>query len=65
MAVVITTRDSAVPVPKQRELAAAARGPVFEAPISHMEIVVRAHAYNPALLQALEAVRARDDVKAA
>jgi pimeloyl-ACP methyl ester carboxylesterase len=57
IAVVITTRDEAVPVPKQRELAAAAGGPVFEAPITHMEVVTRAEAYNPALLQALAALR--------
>jgi len=57
MAVVITTRDEAVAVPKQRELAAAAGGPVFEAPITHLEVVNRADVYNPALLQALEALR--------
>jgi 3-oxoadipate enol-lactonase len=65
IAVVVTTRDEAVPVHKQRELAEASSASVFEAPISHMEIVARAHAYNPALLQALEAVRAHEDVQAA
>jgi 3-oxoadipate enol-lactonase len=65
IAVVITTRDQVVPVRKQRELAAAARGPVFEAPIDHLELVTRAGEYNPALLQALEAVRAPRDVRAA
>jgi pimeloyl-ACP methyl ester carboxylesterase len=59
--VVITTRDEAVPVHKQRELAAAAGGPVFEAPITHLEIVTRARDYNPVLLQALQAVRSPED----
>jgi 3-oxoadipate enol-lactonase len=58
-AVVITTRDEAVPVYKQRALAQACRAQVFEAPISHMEIVTRAEDYNPALLQALESLRSR------
>jgi 3-oxoadipate enol-lactonase len=65
IAVVVTTRDEAVPVYKQRDLAQAASAAVFEAPITHMEIVARAHAYNPALLEALTAVRAREDVQAA
>jgi pimeloyl-ACP methyl ester carboxylesterase len=65
IAVVITTRDEAVPVYKQRELAAAARAQVFEAPITHMGIVGDAEAYNPSLLQALESVRAREDLKVA
>jgi len=59
--VVITTRDEAVPVHKQRELAAASGGPVFEAPITHLEIVTRARDYNPVLLQALQAVRSPED----
>jgi 3-oxoadipate enol-lactonase len=57
-AVVITTRDEAVPVPKQRALAEACRAQVFEAPTSHMEIVTGADLYNPALLEALGALRA-------
>jgi hypothetical protein len=65
IATVITTRDKLVPVHKQRELAAAAGGPVFEAPIDHLDVVGRAVDYNPALLQALEAVRSREDVRAA
>jgi pimeloyl-ACP methyl ester carboxylesterase len=63
MAVVITTRDEAVPVYKQRELAAAARGPEFEVPIRHMEVVTRAAEYNPVLLQALDALRSRSEVR--
>ena len=65
VAVVITTRDEAVPAYKQRELAAASGAQVFEAPIRHMEIVFRAREYNPALLQALAAVRTREAAKAA
>jgi 3-oxoadipate enol-lactonase len=57
IATVITTRDDAVPVYKQRELAAASSGPVFEAPITHMEVVSRGDVYNPRLLEALEVLR--------
>jgi pimeloyl-ACP methyl ester carboxylesterase len=63
-AVVITTRDEAVPVYKQRELAAAARAQVFEAPITHLEVVSRADAFNPPLLRALEALLSREGVLA-
>jgi pimeloyl-ACP methyl ester carboxylesterase len=63
IAVLITTRDEAVPPSKQRELAAAAGGPVLEAPIRHLEIVTRAADYNPVLLQALEAVRADEPAR--
>lgn len=58
-AVVITTRDEAVPVPKQRALAEACGAQVFEAPIRHMEITIRGPDYNPALLQALDSLRSR------
>ncbi len=57
VAVVITTRDEAVPVYKQRELAAACSAQVFEAPIRHLEIVTLAGQYNPALLAALSSLR--------
>lgn len=56
-AVVLTTKDQAVPPSKQRELAAAARAPIFEAPIDHIQITSRPERYNPALLQAIAAVR--------
>jgi 3-oxoadipate enol-lactonase len=56
VAVVVTTRDELVPVPKQRELAAAANATVFESPISHLEVGTRADEYNPALLRAIGAV---------
>jgi 3-oxoadipate enol-lactonase len=65
IAVLITSRDRSVPVRLQRELAEAAGGPVFESPVDHLDIVTRAHEYNPLLLQALEAVRAREGVHAA
>jgi 3-oxoadipate enol-lactonase len=65
IAVVITTRDTAVPVYKQRELAEAAGGQVFEAPIEHLEIVAHAGRYNPALLQAMEALRRSERIQAA
>jgi hypothetical protein len=57
-AVVLTSRDQAVPPSKQRELAATLRAPIFEAPIDHIEITSRAERYNPALLDAIAAVRA-------
>ena len=65
MATVITARDELVPVYKQRELAAAAGGPVFEAPIRHMEVTTAGPKYNPVLLQALAALRADAEAKAA
>jgi len=64
MAVVVTTQDEAVPVYKQRELAAAARAGVFEAAITHLEVVSRPDAFNPPLLQALDALRSRQGVLA-
>jgi pimeloyl-ACP methyl ester carboxylesterase len=64
-AVVLTARDRAVSPAKQRALAAALDAPVFEAPISHMEITTSGDAYNPVLLQALKDVGGRDRVAAA
>jgi hypothetical protein len=64
-AVVITTRDKAVPPEKQRELAAAARAEVFEAPINHLQIVTRTREYNPQLLAAIAAVKPSEDARAA
>jgi 3-oxoadipate enol-lactonase len=64
-AVVVTTRDEVVPARKQRALAEAAGGPVFEVPINHLDIVTEAPRYNPALLKALEAVRSAREVKTA
>jgi pimeloyl-ACP methyl ester carboxylesterase len=65
IAVLITSRDDAVAPSKQRELAAAAGGPVLEAPIRHLEIVTEAHVYNPVLVEALEAVRSPERAQAA
>ena len=59
-AVVLTTRDTAVPVRKQHELAAALRAPVFEAEVGHLDITTNANRYNPALLAALAAIRASE-----
>jgi pimeloyl-ACP methyl ester carboxylesterase len=57
-AVVLTTRDTAVVPSKQRELASALGAPIFEAPITHLQITTRPDRYNPALLEALAAVGA-------
>jgi pimeloyl-ACP methyl ester carboxylesterase len=65
ISVVITTKDDVVPTFKQRQLAEAAGGPVFEAELNHMEVVARAKLYNPALLQAIAAVAPDAQVKAA
>jgi len=64
-AVVVTTRDEAVSPDKQRELASALGAQVFEADLGHLDLVTRAERYNPALLEAIAAVRARQGVKAA
>lgn len=65
VAVVVTTRDDLVPVYKQRELAAAARAQVFEAPIRHLEVGWRSRDYNPALLRAISAVLPADRLEVA
>jgi 3-oxoadipate enol-lactonase len=64
-AVVLTTRDELVAPRKQRALAAALQAPVFEAPISHLEITTSGERYNPALLRALAAVRGSAQAAAA
>lgn len=55
-AVVLTSRDEAVPPNKQRQLAAAIQAPVFEAAIQHLEITTDPERYNPALLAALASI---------
>jgi pimeloyl-ACP methyl ester carboxylesterase len=65
ISVLITTRDELVPVHKQRELAAAAGGTVFEAPLSHLEVGWRGEDYDPQLIEALRTVSSREGVKAA
>jgi pimeloyl-ACP methyl ester carboxylesterase len=61
---VITTSDQSVPPRNQRELAEAIGGPVFEAPIDHLDITERPEVYNPALLQAVAAVAEASQVGA-
>lgn len=56
-AVVVTSRDDAVPPAKQLALAAALDAPVLEAPIRHLEVTSAPERYNPVLLKALTAVR--------
>jgi hypothetical protein len=63
-AVVLTTRDELVAPGKQRQLATALQAPVFEAPISHLEITTEGATYNPALQRALAAVGGREAVAA-
>ena len=58
-AVVLTSRDDAVPPRKQHELATALGAQVFEAPINHLEITSNGKTYNPVLLEALAAVGGR------
>jgi 3-oxoadipate enol-lactonase len=65
IALVVTTQDQLVPVHKQRDLAAAAGGPVFESVIDHLDVVTRADQYNPHLLRAIEAVSSATGVKTA
>ncbi len=64
-AVVVTTRDEAVPPRKQRELAAAMGAQVFEAPVRHLELTQASDRYNPALLEAIAAVGSQAGVQAA
>jgi 3-oxoadipate enol-lactonase len=59
-AVVVTSRDTAVPPRKQRELAEALNAAVFEAPIDHLEVSMPGTEFNSALLAAIEAVSAGD-----
>jgi pimeloyl-ACP methyl ester carboxylesterase len=56
-AVIVTTKDTAVPPAKQRALAAAMHAPVFEVHGTHGAVIVRAHEFNTQLLAALDAVR--------
>ncbi len=65
IAVLITTRDELVSPSKQRELAAAAGGPVFETPLRHMQVVSRGNEYNPKLIEAIASVSPRSAAAAA
>lgn len=62
---VITARDRSVAPTKQRELAAAIGGPAIEVDIDHLDLGARGDVYNPALLQALSAVRTAEGVAVA
>ncbi|HUA50423.1 MAG TPA: alpha/beta fold hydrolase [Solirubrobacteraceae bacterium] len=64
-AVVLTTRDELVAPGKQRQLAVALQAPIFEAPISHLQITTSGEIYNPVLLRALGTVGGRETVAAA
>jgi 3-oxoadipate enol-lactonase len=64
-AVVLTSRDDAIPPRKQKQLADALGAPVFEAPILHLEVASRPDRYNPVLLEAIAAVREREKTEAA
>jgi 3-oxoadipate enol-lactonase len=59
-AVVVTTRDTAVPPRKQRELAEALGAATFDAAIDHLEVSMPGNDFNGALLAAIEAVSAGD-----
>ncbi len=57
-AVVVTSKDTAVPPRKQHELARALNALVFEAPIDHLEVTTAGPRYNEPLLAAVAAVSA-------
>jgi 3-oxoadipate enol-lactonase len=52
-AVVVTSRDDAVPPAKQLALAATLHAPVFDAPIRHLQVTTAPETYNPVLLRAI------------
>jgi 3-oxoadipate enol-lactonase len=56
-AVLLTTKDTAVPPSKQRALAAALSAPIFEVHGDHGAVIVRADEFNAQLLAALDSVR--------
>jgi pimeloyl-ACP methyl ester carboxylesterase len=64
-AMVMTSRDTAVPPAKQRELAEAIGARVFEVGIDHLDLIDRAADYNPALLAAVAEVAMRQGAVAA
>jgi pimeloyl-ACP methyl ester carboxylesterase len=57
-AVVLTSRDDAVPPAKQQQLADALGATVFDAPINHLQVTTAGEKYNRPLLQAIESVLA-------
>ncbi len=62
---VITSKDTSVAPERQHELAAAIGAEVFEVPLDHLEMTVRADEYNPALLEALAALASATEPEAA
>jgi 3-oxoadipate enol-lactonase len=62
---VITSKDTSVAPERQHELAATIGAEVFEVPLDHLEMTVRADEYNPALLEALAAVVSATEPEAA
>jgi 3-oxoadipate enol-lactonase len=65
IAMVLTTRDELVSPRKQRELAQASRAQVFEIALGHMDVGRAESGYGATLLEALAALGAGEDVKAA
>jgi 3-oxoadipate enol-lactonase len=58
-AVVVTTRDRAVPPRKQYELAESLSAPTFEIACDHSGVTVKGEQFCAVLLQALDAVSGR------
>jgi pimeloyl-ACP methyl ester carboxylesterase len=64
-AVVVTTRDTAVPPRKQYELAEALGAPTFEIACDHSGVTVKGEEFSRVLLRALDSVSARAGAAAA
>ena len=64
-AVVVTTRDTAVPPDKQWQLAASLGLPAFEVPVDHAGILFRGSGFPEAILGALETLVGRRSLVAA
>jgi hypothetical protein len=64
-AVVVTTRDTAVPPRKQYELAESLRAPTFEIACDHAGVTVQGEEFARVLLRALESVSERARAQAA
>jgi 3-oxoadipate enol-lactonase len=64
-AVVVTTRDTAVPPRKQRELAESLRAPTFEIACDHSGVTVHGEEFAAVLLRAIESVDERAEAAAA
>jgi 3-oxoadipate enol-lactonase len=62
-AMVLTSRDDAVPPAKQLELAGALHARVFDAPILHLQVSNSPGKFNPALIELLAYLRAESSVR--